>query len=341
MIELWNVSRALGLVALLLLGVVLALGALHNTSLTRVLGQALPRFVLVALHRNLALITVVFVLLHVVTVLVTPYLPLRWYHLVVPFTASFNPWPVALGAVSLDLLLAVVISSSLRKYLSKRAWLVVHWTSYVCFPVAVAHAVANASFRGGTWWTLLVPLVATGLVVAALLYRRAARRHPALPLAERGRTDPAEAKRAADTATGSQPVVRVDDAEAPGAPAPREGGASEVPERADGANAPFAAPDAANAPFAASASGAAGGDTPARRGVLRELKVVARPGTETPTDRAAPAAAEVPMSRAADRPRRSRHAADPDDDAGADAQTDTMAGPEAPTVALPPRPRRR
>ncbi|MEJ2860013.1 ferric reductase-like transmembrane domain-containing protein [Actinomycetospora flava] len=298
MIELWNVSRALGLVALLLMGIVLALGALHNTSLTKVVGQALPRFVLVALHRNLALITVVFVLLHVVTVLVTPYLPLRWYHLLVPFTATFNPWPVALGAIAFDLLLAVVISSSLRKYLSKRAWLVVHWTTYVCFPVAVGHAVANASFRGGTWWTLVVPLLATGLVVAALLYRRAARRRPALPLADRGRTDPAEAKRAADHATGSQPVVRVDPPEV-SAPAPREGGSEE--------------------------------GRPARR-VVRQLRVVTRPGT-----RSAPSETGAPEQR----PRRSRHSADPDDDAGADAQTDTMAGTEAPTVALPPRPRRR
>jgi methionine sulfoxide reductase heme-binding subunit len=204
-IELWNVSRALGLVALLLLSVVLALGALHNTTLSRAAAQALPRFVVVALHRNLALITVVFVALHVVTVLVTPYLPLRWYHLVVPGTASFNPWPVGLGAVALDLLLAVVISSSLRRYLSKRVWLVVHWSTYVCFPVAVAHAIANASFRGGTWWTLVVPLLATVLVVASLVQRRAARRRPALPLAERGRTDPAEARRAADHATRPPP----------------------------------------------------------------------------------------------------------------------------------------
>lgn len=310
MIELWNVSRALGLVALLLMGVVLALGALHNTSLTRVVGQAMPRFVLVALHRNLALITVVFVLLHVVTVMVTPYLPLRWYHLVVPFTATFNPWPVALGAIAFDLLLAVVISSSLRKYLSKRAWLVVHWTTYVCFPVAVAHAIANASFRGGTWWTLLVPLVAVGMVVGALLYRRAARRRPTLPLADRGRTDPAEAKRAADHATGSQPIVRVEGPEepgapgAPGAPAPRVGEDGGVDPVAD------SDPASAQAPR-----------------VVHEMRVVDRPRT--------------PAGSGEHRPRRPRHAADPDDDAGADARTDTVAGPEAPTVALPPRPRRR
>jgi len=227
-IELWNVSRALGLVALLLLSVVLALGALHNTTLSRAATQALPRFVVVALHRNLALITVVFVALHVVTVLVTPYLPLRWYHLVVPGTASFNPWPVGLGAVALDLLLAVVISSGLRRYLSKRVWLVVHWSAYVCFPVAVAHAVVNASFRGGTWWTLVVPLVSTGLVIAALWHRRA-RRRAAVPLAARGRTDPVEARRAADEATGAQPAVRAE--AAPDADGDPEDGPPTPPRR--------------------------------------------------------------------------------------------------------------
>lgn len=288
MIELWNVSRALGLVALLLLGVVLALGALHNTSVSRLVGQAFPRFVLVALHRNLALITVVFVALHVVTVLVTPYLPLRWFDVLVPGTAPYNPVPAALGAVALDLLLAVVISSSLRRHLSKRAWLVVHWTSYVCFPVAVAHAVANASFRGGTWWTLVVPLLASALVVAALLHRRAARRRAALPLAERGRTDPAEARRAADHATGAQPVVPAD----PDQARPRE----------------------------------LEGERPARprHGAVQETRVITRTGDH----------------RAAG----GRHAAgrdDPDGEAGADARTDTLGGPEAPTVALPPRIRRR
>jgi methionine sulfoxide reductase heme-binding subunit len=285
-IELWNISRALGLAALLLMGVVLALGALHNTSLSRLAGQALPRFVLVALHRNLSLITVVFVALHVVTVLVTPYLPLHWYHVVVPGTASFNPWPVGLGAVALDLLLAVVISSSLRRFLSKRVWLVVHWTSYVCFPVAVAHAVANASFRGGTWWTLVVPVLATAVVVWALLYRRSARRRAALPLADRGRTDPAEARRAADHATGSQPVVTP----------------------------PFVTP-----PFVTGEGGEpAAGSTPEPRPAVQEMRVVPR------------------SARA-----RGRHAAEPDDESlDVDAQTETLAGPEAPTVALPPRRRR-
>lgn len=187
MLQLWFVSRALGLVGLLMLSLIIVLGVLHNTSVVKNAELGLPRFVLVALHRNLSLIAVVFVALHVVTVVVTPYVRLRWLDVVVPGVAAFNPIAAAMGTVALDLLLAVVVTSALRQRLSRRVWFLVHWTSYLCWPVAVVHAVLNASFRGTTWWTLAVPLIATGAIVAALVYRRRDRRRVAVPLAERGK----------------------------------------------------------------------------------------------------------------------------------------------------------
>ena len=190
MIALWFLSRALGLVAMLLLSLVLALGVLHDTSVTRRSGAVLPRFVLVALHRNLSLVAVVLTVLHVVTVVVTPYLQLRWVDAVVPGTAPFNTVPAALGAVGLDLLLAIVVTSGLRRRMSRRAWFLVHWTAYLCWPVVAVHAVLNVS-RGTTWWTLAVPLVSAAVLLAALVYRARDRRRPALPLAERGQVPPA------------------------------------------------------------------------------------------------------------------------------------------------------
>lgn len=204
MIQLWFVSRALGLVALLLLSGVIALGVLHNTSLTKRTDAAVPRFVLVALHRNLSLVAVVFTVLHVVTVVVTPYLRLRWFDTLVPGTAPYNTVPAALGVVASDLVIALVVTSVLRQRMSRRWWFVVHWSAYLCWPVAVAHAVANTSFRGATWWTLVVPLVATVVIVAALVYRRRDRRRTALPLGERGAVPEAAIRAAAEPATSSR-----------------------------------------------------------------------------------------------------------------------------------------
>ena len=190
MLQLWFVSRALGLVALLLLTLVIVLGILHDTSVVKNADLGLPRFVLVALHRNLSLITVVFVVLHVVTVVVTPYLRLRWIDTLVPGIAAYNPIAAAMGTVAVDLLVAITVTSLFRQRIPRRAWFLVHWTAYVCWPVAVLHAVLNASFRGTTWWTLVAPLLCLGILVAALLYRRSDRRRTAVPLGERGRVPP-------------------------------------------------------------------------------------------------------------------------------------------------------
>jgi sulfoxide reductase heme-binding subunit YedZ len=202
-LQLWFVSRALGAMALLLLSLVIVLGILHNTSVVKNAELGLPRFVLVALHRNLSLISVVFIALHVVTVIVTDYVHLRVVDVFVPGIALFNPVAAAFGTVATDLVIAIVVTSMLRSRLSRGLWFWVHWTSYLCWPVSVVHAVLNASFRGTTWWTLAVPLLSMIAIVVALVYRRRDRRRVGIPLADRGHVSE-EAIRAV---TGELPVV--------------------------------------------------------------------------------------------------------------------------------------
>ncbi|GAA4826417.1 hypothetical protein GCM10023201_11370 [Actinomycetospora corticicola] len=204
MLQLWFVSRALGAMGLLLLSLVVVLGILHNTSVVKNADLGLPRFVLVALHRNLSLITVVFVALHVVTVLVTDYVHLRVVDVFVPGIAEYNPIGAAFGTVATDLILAIILTSVLRSRISRRVWFWVHWSSYLCWPIVVVHAVLNLSFRGTTWWTLVVPLIATLAILGALIYRRRDKRRTAVPVAERGRV-PEEAIRAV---TGELPLAR-------------------------------------------------------------------------------------------------------------------------------------
>lgn len=204
MLQLWFVSRALGAMALLLLSLVIVLGILHNTSVVKNAELGLPRFVLVALHRNLSLISVVFIALHVTTVIVTDYVHLRVIDVFVPGIAPFNPVAAAFGTVATDLVIAIVVTSMLRSRLSRRLWFWVHWTSYLCWPVSVVHAVLNASFRGTTWWTLAVPLLSMVAIVVALIYRRRDRRRVGVPLAQRGKVSE-EAIRAV---TGELPVAR-------------------------------------------------------------------------------------------------------------------------------------
>src|SRR5580693_9251266 len=101
---LWYVSRATGVVALLLMTAVLLLGLLVSRQ-----GKlpGLPRFAVSGLHRNLSLIAVVFVVIHVLTAVFDGYVDIPVLSAIVPLSSPYERLWLALGAVSFDLSLAI------------------------------------------------------------------------------------------------------------------------------------------------------------------------------------------------------------------------------------------
>ena len=85
---LWYASRATGVVSLLLLTGVTLLGVLVNRQ-GRLPG--LPRFVVTGLHRNLSLLAVAFVAIHVITAVLDPYVTIGLVAIVIPFTSPYKP----------------------------------------------------------------------------------------------------------------------------------------------------------------------------------------------------------------------------------------------------------
>jgi methionine sulfoxide reductase heme-binding subunit len=172
-IAFWYASRAAGLLALLLLTGSVVLGALtagHASS------QAWPRFAVAALHRNLALLTVVFVAVHVATAILDDYVVLHWADAVVPFLSTYQPFWVGLGAAAFDLLLALIVTSLLRTRIPPRLWRAVHWAAYACWPVAVLHGfgIGDGGTRSGLAVAVVVGCVAA--VGGALVWRAGTRK---------------------------------------------------------------------------------------------------------------------------------------------------------------------
>jgi DMSO/TMAO reductase YedYZ heme-binding membrane subunit len=112
---------------------------------------------------------------HVLTSVIDGYVPITIVDAVVPFSSAYHPFWIGLGAISLDLLLAVVITSLLRRRVGYRAWRLVHWTAYASWPIALIHSIGTGTDAGSGWMTvLIVVLVAT--IAAAVLARLSARR---------------------------------------------------------------------------------------------------------------------------------------------------------------------
>jgi methionine sulfoxide reductase heme-binding subunit len=164
---LWYLTRASGVVSLLLLTAGLVIGVLGSV---RWKSERWPRFAVVAIHRNLTLFAIAFVGLHVVTTIIDGYAPVGLKDAVIPFVSRYRPIWTGLGAVAFDLLLALVITSLLRVRIGYRSWRAVHWLAYAAWPVALVHGLGNGSDARFGWFVLLT-IACTGAVGAAVAVR--------------------------------------------------------------------------------------------------------------------------------------------------------------------------
>lgn len=177
---LWYLARASGVVSLVLLTLVVVLGIVTRArgSLGSLTGNS--RLVVVSLHRSASLLAVAFLGIHITTLMFDPYAQLKLVDLVVPFTSSYRPLFVGLGALALDLLGALVITSLLRQRIGRRVWRAVHWLAYGLWPVALLHGIGSGTDRSRSWMI--------GIDVACVLAVLAAGAiHPAFTGSERPR----------------------------------------------------------------------------------------------------------------------------------------------------------
>src|SRR5487761_460661 len=137
----WYASRATGIVALLLLTAVLVLGVLVNRQ-GRLPG--LPRFAVTGLHRNLSLLAVAFTAIHVLTAVIDTFVSIPLISMVIPFTSGYEGFWLGLGAIASDIMLALIVTSLLRRRLSRGVWRAVHWLAYVSWPVAFFHSIYSS-----------------------------------------------------------------------------------------------------------------------------------------------------------------------------------------------------
>jgi len=164
---LWYLTRGSGVVALLLLTASVFLGVANTT---RWKGDRWPRFIVYGLHRNITLLAVTFTAVHVVTTIADSFAPIGFVDAFIPFLSPYRPFWLGLGALAFDLLLALILTSFLRRRIGNRAWRLVHWLAYAAWPVAMLHSLGTGSdARAG--WLLFLAVLCGIAVLAAILWR--------------------------------------------------------------------------------------------------------------------------------------------------------------------------
>jgi DMSO/TMAO reductase YedYZ heme-binding membrane subunit len=119
-----------------------------------------------------------FLTVHIVTAIGDSYVDLTYLDVFLPFSAGFDPLWIGLAAVAVDLMLAIAITSALRRFMSPMLWRWIHLSAYAMWPLALLHGFGVSGGDGRETWMVVLDVVVIAAVLVALAYRLRPDRHP-------------------------------------------------------------------------------------------------------------------------------------------------------------------
>jgi sulfoxide reductase heme-binding subunit YedZ len=159
----WLVSRASGVVSLLLVSASVTIGLLMASKIVRKRGAA-P--VLVRVHEQTALAGLIAIAVHGIALLGDRWLNPGVGDLVVPFTMSYRPAFTGLGIVAGYLAALLGLSFYVRRRIGARLWRRLHRATVLVWLLGVIHTLGAGTDAGSPWLQAL--MVATGVPIVVL-----------------------------------------------------------------------------------------------------------------------------------------------------------------------------
>jgi len=164
----WNVARAGGFTAYVLLTLAVAVGLALSTQLQS--PSRWPRLLNSELHNFLTLLSAIFIVVHVLAVWVDPFTRFGWSEVFIPLVSHYRSEWMALGIVALYLGIAIGISTWLRPLIGYTWWRRLHVLTLGIYALVTVHGIGTGSDTQ-TWWGLGIYLVSV-VLVGSLLFRR-------------------------------------------------------------------------------------------------------------------------------------------------------------------------
>ena len=158
-----HVSRAAGLTTYVLLWLNICVGLGLRTAVP----LFLKRWRVADLHQFIGLLSLGFLLLHIVVLVQLKQRPFSFAELCVPQLRSAE---ATLGIASLYVTLLVIATSYLRHYLNLVVWRSVHGLSLVAYGCGLAHALMAGSDGDALWARIMY--MSTNAVLLCLIVRR-------------------------------------------------------------------------------------------------------------------------------------------------------------------------
>jgi DMSO/TMAO reductase YedYZ heme-binding membrane subunit len=163
----WYSVRAMGFLAYGVLAASVLYGLLLST---KILDAIAHRPVSFALHKDLAIVALLFATLHGALLTADQSFPFTPRAILVPFASPYFPIWVGVGQLTFYLTAIVTASFYVRRQIGQRAWRLLHYLTFLAFIGASAHGIASGSDSGTPWafWIYVIPIAAA---VFLLTYR--------------------------------------------------------------------------------------------------------------------------------------------------------------------------
>lgn len=171
----WYVTRASAVLAWVIMTAAVLWGIVLSTRVFR--GADNPAW-LQDLHRFLGGTALVLTLIHMVSLVLDPWLAMPIDQLLIPLIAEYRPVPVALGILSFYVLAAVQLTSLVMNRLPRRVWKAVHYLSYVAVLAVAVHGAYAGTDAGAAWYQGVATVIVTASVLALIVRIVMARRRP-------------------------------------------------------------------------------------------------------------------------------------------------------------------
>lgn len=186
----WYMARATGIVSFVLLTCVAAHGLIVSS---RAFTRVYPGAVALEVHRFLSWAALATVVLHAGSFLFDAFFPMSIQEILIPFLLPRGSnsvlgfdfrWTTAFGIIALYLLFVLTISSEFRSKIPLKVWRLIHYASFLAYPLFLAHGLLSGSDSKQGW--MLSIYGASAVLISVLTGVRLFFRNRAVRLAKTG-----------------------------------------------------------------------------------------------------------------------------------------------------------
>ena len=132
----WYVTRASGIIAYLLLWLSTILGLAVSSKYMDIM---LDRMFTYDFHQFISLLSIAFLLIHILVLLVDRYLPYSVAQILIPFISPYRPFWVGIGVISFYIILLVTTTFYIKKRIGMHSFRVIHYLSLAGFLGGLLH----------------------------------------------------------------------------------------------------------------------------------------------------------------------------------------------------------